>query len=102
MKTELLQDLVSDVMNEVQKLSDQKGVEYSSSKDRLLNFRRGVNSIMQNERQVCMAYATKHWTSLELDATDETPLSLDQHWEKTCDVILYAILCHGLKIENTP
>lgn len=56
--------MLEETFEEIRKLSELKGGEYSGDDDRLLNFRRTAEALGLPMETVWAAYAAKHWDAL--------------------------------------
>ncbi len=99
---------LSKFFDDLKKIGDTKGLEYSNSGDRLANFKRLAMKLGTTPETVCLIYGTKHLDSIDhfvkyLDMERQVPFALRSEpiQGRFHDAVLYLILLAALIEERT-
>jgi len=92
--------LFRNTINEIERLSVQKGGEYASGGDRLENFKHNAASLGLRPEQVWAVYAGKHWDAIQTYVKDISSNRLRERSEsiegRLDDLIVYCILMKAI------
>jgi hypothetical protein len=94
--------ILEDVIKNIREILGNKGIEYSSDKDRLYNFRRCADILHITNERALLGFAMKHFISI-LDMIEGLPdkiPSKERIDEKCHDMINYLILLKALLSER--
>lgn len=91
--------------DEVRKLAQLKGGEYSGDDDRLANFRRNAADLGMPYEAVWRVYAAKHWDAIGQYVRDRVSGTQRERLEgldgRVNDLIVYLLLFKAMLIEDT-
>jgi hypothetical protein len=96
--------LITETFDQVQRLSDIKGAEYSGDTDRLLNFRRNAQDLDLTMEQIWRVYAAKHWDAIGQYVRDQAKGVERRRLEgldgRCDDLITYLLLFKAMLVER--
>ena len=97
-------ELVRRTVENIVRLSKEKGGEYAGDVDRLLNFRRNAERIGLNMESIWHTYCAKHWDAIEQYVRDlnegKTRTRSESISGRADDIIVYMILFKAIVEER--
>lgn len=101
---EIFSKMVKETFDEVEKLSELKGAEYSGDVDRLKNFRRNGTDLDLPMEVIWRVYAAKHWDAVGQYIRDlhsnKTRVRLEPISGRVTDLIVYLLLFKAMLYER--
>ena len=89
-------EMVAETFDEIKKLAELKGAEYSGDVDRLANFRRNADAAGTTMELIWRIYVAKHWDAIMQYEADlrsgKTRVRLESLEGRVDDIIVYMLL----------